>query len=56
MRFDRTDFDTVVQALREKTPLTVTGDLVRSGARYELQRPRQVSFMPETADADIDSA
>ena len=56
MRFDRTDFDTVVQALREKTPLNVTGDLVRSGTRYELQRPRQVSSMPEATEVEIDPA
>lgn len=53
MLFDQGDFGTVIKALSDKAPLMVTGDLVRSGARYELQRPRHVAPAPEAAEGEL---
>lgn len=55
MRFDQADFPTVIRSISDKVPLNIIGDLVRSGARYELRRPRHVELMSETAEEETES-
>ncbi len=43
VEFDKTAYDAVIEAFRARSPISVIGDIERSGARYYLGRPRGVS-------------
>jgi hypothetical protein len=51
VRFDPHDFDKATHAIRDKTPLIVTGDLERVGQRWQMSRAK-VHDVPNATEPD----
>lgn len=47
VEFDRSVYDTVIQAFREHSWIRLDGDIHPAGTGHELRNPRNVSLIPE---------
>lgn len=46
VRFEQTDYDTVIHAFKQKLLLSLEGDMHQAGQRWELKSPRSVTIAP----------
>lgn len=55
VQFERSMFDTVIHAFRDRIPISLDGDLVPVGQRYELGNPRNLTLILDADEPNPDN-
>ena len=50
VKFEKSAFNTVIQAFQERSPISLDGDIYRVGGSYELRNPRNLLLMRDETD------
>jgi hypothetical protein len=53
VKFEKSEYDAVIRAFRDKVSVSLDGDIYQVGYRYELRNPRNLSLLEDIEDQQV---